>query len=76
MARIARIQITGELMRLLLHLPVETVVLRSNQCDQDIEIVVEDPNLPDVSLDECERPPLVRPRFRRNEDVTFINWGL
>jgi hypothetical protein len=72
---VARMLVTPELLRELLHLPYTTDIVMAGMDRENIELVVRDPALRDVVLSELERLPLVTPTFRKNVPVEFIEWG-
>lgn len=70
----ARILITPDFLRELLHLPIGTELRGSGAYHYDqIELFLSHPDLPDVPLGD--RPPLITPTFRRQEAVVFVDWG-
>lgn len=72
----ARVMVSFELLREVLHLPATTEIWFVGTADRDIaEITVADPGLQDVTLREGEKPPVVTPTFRRNVPVEFVEWG-
>ena len=72
----ARLLISGELLREVLHLPFGTEILGSgNYTNGVVEVFVEHHDLKDVALVEGECPPLVSPRFKKQEEVVFLGWG-
>ncbi len=75
MPRIARILISPEFFRELCNLPILTEVLGSGMYHGQVEIFVRHPDLDDVPLADDECPPLIRPTWRRQEPVVFVDWG-
>lgn len=74
--RLARILVTPELLRQVLHLPIATDIIRAGWDRDAIELVVSHPDLPDAVLQEGERPPLATPTFQSNPPVQFIAWNV
>ena len=66
-----RVRISAELFREWMPLPPTAVIDGSVNCVGDVEIIVSDPSLPDV----LPIPDAV-PRFRRNAQVEFVEWGI
>jgi hypothetical protein len=81
MAKIARVLVTPELLRELLHLPLGTRIVwaamdHTYGGHAAIELTIEHPDLRDVELVEDEQPPLIRPVYRREDDVVLlVDWG-
>lgn len=74
--RVARFLVTHDVLRDALHLPPLTEIAYVGPSEFDrAEIVVKHPELPDVELQEGEKPPLVSPHFRK-EPVVFVDWGI
>lgn len=66
-----RFQVTPYLLRELIPIPVSAEIVGSNQCEGNIEIVVDDPAV-DVPGSDV---PLVTPTFKKNVPVEFVGWG-
>lgn len=78
MPRIARVLVSYELLREMLHLPIAAeicTVRESQSLHHSFEIVVKHPDLNDVVLAEGQWPPIVTPTWRKNVPVEFIEWG-
>jgi hypothetical protein len=75
MPRIARMLLTPEFCREIMHLPIETEILGSGAYHGKVEVFLTHPDLADVPLREGDCPPLVRPTVRRQEPVVFVDWG-
>lgn len=79
--KIARFLVTPEFLRQILHLPIGTEVTwagmeQGHAYPPCIELTIEHPDLRDVELVEGERPPLIEPKYRREDDaVLMIDWG-
>jgi hypothetical protein len=65
--------ITPELLRELIPLPISTDIIGSLVNAEYVDVVVDDPALPETSGEEL---PIVTPTFRRNVPVEFVDWGV
>lgn len=74
--KIARFLITPEFLRAALFLPeTASLVWAGMHRTGEIELTVKSPDLRDVTVLEGERPPLISPRYRRQDPVVFVEWG-
>lgn len=72
----ARILVTTELLREVLHLPPDTNILFAKDDGQfNVELTVSHPDLVGGPGPEGELPPLVTPTFRKQEPIVFEGWG-
>lgn len=73
--KIARFLITPVFMRELFHLPVTAEIVWAGWRDGCIELTVEHADLKDVVLSPDELPPVVQPKFRKQESLVMVEWG-
>lgn len=61
-------RITGEFLRQLLHLPVDTYISGSKCSSGDVILTVSHPDIPDGTKE-------VTPEFRKQDKIVFEGWG-
>jgi hypothetical protein len=73
----ARLIITGELLRELIPFPATTEIVCSIPSEAgNVEVIVDDPGIPETTNTDPDDLPLVTPTFRKNVPVEFVDWGV
>jgi len=73
----ARLLVTYDLLREVLHLPVDARIeaARHDSDNDAAEFVVTHVDLKDVDAEGRDALPLVSPTFQSNPPVVFLGWG-